>query len=103
MIYTDSEGNVPLWEAILANHEPVIKLLTDNGVTISSGDVGKFACLSAEQNKIELLKEILCYGGDITFPNSNRSTALHMAVCEGNTETAKFLLNKGATLDNDHS
>ncbi|KAM7512747.1 hypothetical protein LguiB_011622 [Lonicera macranthoides] len=95
----DSEGNIPLWEAILANREPVIKLLTDNGATISSGDVGKFACISAEQKKLELLKEILRYGGDIMLPNGNGSTALHVAVCEGNTEMVKFLLDRGASVD----
>ncbi|PSS13819.1 Potassium channel like [Actinidia chinensis var. chinensis] len=95
----DSEGNVPVWEAILANHEPVAKLLTDNGATISAGDVGQFACTAAEQNKLELLKEIVRHGGDVTLPRSNGSTALHVAVCEGNSEVVKFLLEEGADID----
>uniref|UniRef100_A0A5B7AY82 Potassium channel n=1 Tax=Davidia involucrata TaxID=16924 RepID=A0A5B7AY82_DAVIN len=95
----DSEGNVPLWEAISANHEPVIKLLIDNGANISSGDVGQFACTAAEQNKLELLKEIVRHGGDVTCPKSNGSTALHVAVCEGNTDIVKFLLEQGADID----
>ncbi|GFS37452.1 K+ transporter 1 [Actinidia rufa] len=95
----DSEGNVPVWEALLANHESVAKLLTDNGATISAGDVAQFACTAAEQNKLELLKEIVRHGGDVTLPRSNGSTALHVAVCEGNNEMVKFLLEKGSDID----
>ncbi|KAK9050526.1 hypothetical protein SSX86_030504, partial [Deinandra increscens subsp. villosa] len=53
---TDSEGNVPLWEAIMGNHETVIGLLADNGATLSSGDVGQFSCIAAEQNNLNMLK-----------------------------------------------
>ncbi|XP_062164215.1 potassium channel AKT1-like isoform X4 [Alnus glutinosa] len=96
----DSEGNVPLWEAILGRHESVIKTLTDNGAEISSGNVGHFACIAVEQNNLELLKDIVKYGGDVTLPKSNGTTALHAAVCEGNTEIVEFLLNQGADIDN---
>ncbi|KAF8393267.1 hypothetical protein HHK36_021508 [Tetracentron sinense] len=95
----DSEGNIPLWEAILGVHESVIKLLIENGAKISSGDVGHFACTAAEQNKLGLLQEIVQYGGDVTLPMSNGNTALHVAVCEGNTEIVKFLLDQGAEVD----
>ncbi|KAM7519289.1 hypothetical protein LguiB_018251 [Lonicera macranthoides] len=95
----DTEGSVPLWEAIMANHEPVIKLLIDNGADICSGDVGQFACTAAEQNKLEWLEEIVLYGGDVTLPKINGSTALHVAVCEGNTKMVKYLLEQGADID----
>jgi hypothetical protein len=42
----------------------VIKLLSDNGATISYGDMGHFAFTGAEQNNLDLLKEIVKYGGD---------------------------------------
>ncbi|KAI7982029.1 Potassium channel AKT1 [Camellia lanceoleosa] len=92
-LFTDLEGNVPIWEAIMADHEPVVKILADNGATISSSDVGQFSCTAVEQNNLELLKKILYHGGDVTLPKSNGSTALHVAVCEGNTEIVKFLLD----------
>ncbi|XP_059460483.1 potassium channel AKT1-like [Corylus avellana] len=95
----DSEGNVPLWEAIQGRHESVIKCLKENGAEISSGDVGHFACIAVEQNNLELLKNIVQYGGDVTRPKSNGTTALHAAVCEGNTEIVEFLLNQGAGID----
>ncbi|PIN25138.1 26S proteasome regulatory complex, subunit PSMD10 [Handroanthus impetiginosus] len=95
----DSEGSVPLWEAMLGNHKSVIKLLVDNGAKITTGDVGLFSCIAAEQNNLELLKEIVHQGGEVTRPKNNGSMALHVAVCEGNIEIVKFLLDQGASLE----
>ncbi|KAG8367252.1 hypothetical protein BUALT_Bualt16G0053200 [Buddleja alternifolia] len=95
----DSEGSVPLWEAMFGMHKPVIKLLLENGAKLTAGDVGLFACMAAEQNNLELLKEIVSQGGDVTRPKYNGSTALHVAVCEGNIEIVKFLLARGADID----
>ncbi|KAK4422318.1 Potassium channel AKT1 [Sesamum alatum] len=95
----DSEGNVPLWDAILGNHEAVIKVLVDNGATLSSGDVGQFACYAAEQNDLDLLKQITKFGGDITLLNSLGTTALHTAISEENIEIIKFLMDQGADID----
>ncbi|XP_054797162.1 potassium channel AKT1-like isoform X2 [Prosopis cineraria] len=95
----DLNGSIPLWEAMLGGHESVIKLLIDNGGDISCADVGHLACTAVEQNNLELLKEIVRYGGDVTQPKSNGTTALHTAVCDGNTDIVKFLLQHGADID----
>ncbi|XP_057765830.1 potassium channel AKT1-like isoform X2 [Salvia miltiorrhiza] len=95
----DSEGSVPLWEALLGGHKPVIKLLSDNGAKLSTGDIGLFSCTAAEQNNLDLLKEIVRHGGDVTWPNHEGRRALHVAVCEGNIEMVKFLLDQGANID----
>lgn len=94
----DSDGNVPLWEAVQGGHDPVIKLLLESGGSLNRGDIGLYACTAAEQNNLTLLKEIArC--GDVTHPKSSGTTALHVAVCEGNTEIVKFLLGQGADID----
>ena len=67
-----------------------------NGADLSYGDVGNFSCMAAEQNSLDLLQEIVKYGGDVTLPRGDGSTALHQAVCEGSTEAVKFLLDRGA-------
>ncbi|KAL2236088.1 UNVERIFIED_CONTAM: Potassium channel AKT1 [Sesamum indicum] len=95
----DSEGNVPLWDALLGKHEPVIKALVDNGATLSSGDVGQFACFAAEQNDLDLLKQITKFGGDVTLLNGLGTTALHTAISEENIEIIKFLIEQGADID----
>lgn len=58
--------------------------------------MAQYACTAAEQNSIELLKDIVNYGGDVTLPRSDGTTALHLAVCEGNFEMVTFLLEQGA-------
>ncbi|KAK6273140.1 PREDICTED: potassium channel AKT1 [Theobroma cacao] len=95
----DSEGNVPLWEAIMGKHESVIKLLVDNGATLSSGDVGQFACSAVEQNRLDSLKDIVKYGGDVSQARSNGTAPIHAAICEGNIEMVRFLLEQGADID----
>lgn len=77
----------------------MIKLLVDKGATLSCGDVGQFACFATEQNNIDLLKEIIKYGGDITALSGSGTTALHTAVCEDNIEIIKFLIEEGADID----
>ncbi|XP_057810433.1 potassium channel AKT1-like [Salvia miltiorrhiza] len=95
----DSEGKVPLWDAILGRHEVVIKALVDNGATLASGDIGEFACYAAEQDNIELLKEITKFGGDVTSLSSSGTTALHTAVSQDKLEVVKFLIEQGANID----
>ncbi|KAK3210832.1 hypothetical protein Dsin_015538 [Dipteronia sinensis] len=95
----DSDGNVPLWEAMLGKHEHIVKLLIDNGADINFGDLGHFACTAAEQNNLDLLKNIVRNGGVVTRPHTNGSTALHIAVSEDNVEIVKFLLKQGADID----
>lgn len=97
--YADFEGNVPLWHAIEGKHDSIVNLLMNNGANLSSGDVAHFACSAAEQNSIDMLKSIVQCGGGVTLPKSNGTTALHMAVCEANSEIVKFLLEQGAEID----
>ncbi|CAK9176309.1 unnamed protein product [Ilex paraguariensis] len=95
----DSEGHVPLWDALLGRHESVINLLVENGATISSGDVGQFACFAVEQSNLDLLKDIIRHGGDVTMLNNMGTTALHTAISEENAEIVKFLVEQGADID----
>lgn len=97
-IYTDFDGNIPLGEAILGNHESVTKLLVENGADISLADVGRLACYAVEKKDIELLNDIAQYGGDVK-KSSNGTTALHLAVGQGNVEMVKFLVEQGAYID----
>ncbi|CAN0900865.1 Potassium channel AKT1 [Linum grandiflorum] len=97
--FRDSDGIVPLWEAIKGGHAGVVKLLLENGAKLQSGDIGHFACIAAEENNLNLLKEIVRHGGDITLPKNNGSTALHVAVCEDNAEIVRYLMDKGADID----
>lgn len=98
-MFADAEGNVPLWSAIIGRNEAVIKLLLDNGATLTSGDVGEFASYAVEQNSIEMLKDIIKHGGDVTVRNNIGTTALHKAISEEKTKVVEFLINQGANID----
>ncbi|CAI9094492.1 OLC1v1030241C1 [Oldenlandia corymbosa var. corymbosa] len=95
----DSEGRVPLWDAMLGKHEAVIQLLRNNGAKLSFGDVGALACYAVEQNNLDLLRDIVRYGGDVTLLSGSGTTALHRAVSEENAEIVKFLIEQGADVD----
>ncbi|KAG6505943.1 hypothetical protein ZIOFF_031256 [Zingiber officinale] len=92
----DSGGSVPLWEAIVGKHEGVAKLLVDNGAQLSVGDIAHFACTAAEHDSVQMLEEIVHYGGDVTAAKGDGTTALHQAVCDGNLAVAEFLVRHGA-------
>lgn len=96
---TDSEGNVPLWDAILGRHDALIRLLVEQGATLAFGDAAQYACYAVEQDNFDLLKDVVRYGGDVTLAKSNGSTALHAAVPQGNPKIVEFLLTKGAGMD----
>lgn len=77
----------------------MIKTLVDNGATISSGDVGHFASFAVEQNNLDLLKDIVRYGGNISLFDGMGTTALHKAISQANNEMVKFLVQNGADID----
>lgn len=80
-------------------NEPIIKLLVDNGATLASGEVGDYASYAVEQNDIEMLKDIIKHGGNVTVRNSIGTTALHKAISEEKTKVVEFLINHGANID----
>ncbi|CAI0414971.1 unnamed protein product [Linum tenue] len=95
----DNGARTAMWDAMLGKHESVIKLLVENGATLSSGDTGQFAFTAVEQNDLDLLNKIVSYGGDVTRQTSSGTTALHAAISEGNIDIVKFLLDQGADID----
>lgn len=94
------EGSVPLWEAILGRHKGVMELLVENHADLSLGDVGLYACTAAEKNNMEIIEDIAMLGGDMTLPRKiDGSTAMHLAVSEGNAQLVSLLLEYGVSPD----
>lgn len=77
----------------------MIKALVDNGATLAPGDVGQFACYATEQDSIDLLKEIIKFGGNVTSKSRSGTTALHTAVSQDKLDVVKFLIEQGADVD----
>ncbi|KAL5074296.1 hypothetical protein RYX36_013280 [Vicia faba] len=96
----DLDGNIPLWEAMIGGHKSVEKILIKYGASLFCAEAGYLAYSAAERNSIELLKELVELGVDVSKPNKHGgSTALHAAVSEGNTEMVRLLLDQGADVD----
>uniref|UniRef100_A0A803MZ92 Reverse transcriptase zinc-binding domain-containing protein n=1 Tax=Chenopodium quinoa TaxID=63459 RepID=A0A803MZ92_CHEQI len=77
----DQDGNIPLWNAMQGGHEAVVKLLIIHGAYICAGDVGQYGCIATVQNNLDLLKKIVSYGGDVTFPLVTSTAFLKGAHC----------------------
>ncbi|KAL0337295.1 UNVERIFIED_CONTAM: Potassium channel AKT1 [Sesamum calycinum] len=88
---SDNNGRTALHIAASKGSANCVLLLLDFGADANSR--------AAEQNNLELLKDIVRFGGDISKPKNNGCTALHVAVCEGNIEIVKFLLDQGANIE----
>lgn len=61
--------------------------------------MGQFTLAAIEQNNLDLLKEIVNYGGDVTLLTSSGNIPFHSAISGGNTEIVQFLLDQGADVD----
>lgn len=77
----------------------MIKLLRDRGADLALGDVPRYASHAIEQDNLQLLKDIVRYGGDLTTSNSDGSTPLHFAVSSGNMNIVQFILEQGGDID----
>lgn len=109
--HQDCEGKSPIFYAAKNGHLNVIKLLVAYEAVVCLRDNQNFTVLHhviiAHKRKrvsISTLNDILIYlvedkGLNVANKSINGSTALHEACRRGLTEVAKFLLEKGATLE----
>ncbi|MCO5565167.1 hypothetical protein L7F22_018840 [Adiantum nelumboides] len=95
----DDDGNVPLWEAIQGRHKSVTELLWKQGARLATEKEGDFMCRAVEIGDLAILEDLIKYGTDINVQNSDGATALHVAVANGNSEVASFLIDQGANLE----
>ncbi|CAI0560714.1 unnamed protein product [Linum tenue] len=54
---------------------------------------------AANEGNLDGIQEVLDSGVDVNFRDIDDRTALHIASCQGLTDVAAFLLDKGATVD----
>ncbi|KAM7265037.1 hypothetical protein ACFE04_002720 [Oxalis oulophora] len=88
----DINGHVPIWEAILENHEDVVSYFRDIPADINKGDVGAFACKAAELKDIRLLSAIKDCGGDLFCPRRSDGAIVEVERMRGRTHDK--LMNK---------
>ncbi|KAH9543310.1 hypothetical protein CY35_13G058000 [Sphagnum magellanicum] len=92
----DVDGRVPLIEALIARDMVIANLLWQKGGHLKTEKIGKFLGQAVQDENKELLVDYVLYGADINEGDEEGVTALHIAVVDGHSDIAKFLLSKGA-------
>ena len=99
---TNGIGQPALLYAARNNHTSIVSALLRTGANPNLRWAGKdfvlreVACRGVD---LRIIKLLLKYGADATAMNSQRRTALHMAVHQGRTDMVKVLLKAGADIN----
>jgi len=86
---------VPLHQASSGGHLSIIKLLLEKGADINATSAAGWTPLHAAKNK-ETAELLVNNGADVNAVSEKGLTPLSEAVSMGNTELAKYLVEKGA-------
>ena len=96
----------PLIAAIRNGHEDIAKLLIAEGVDINARGRGDYTALhwtavnrSRMARAADLMELLLAKGADIEARQEHGATPLACATYDGNTESAKFLIEHGADIE----
>jgi potassium channel len=98
----DKFGNTPLREALKNDKMDVAEYLWKHGAKLKlpTSKCAQLLCTLANRGKLEQLKAYIEFGGiDPCVADYDQRTALHLACSEGNLEIAKYLLSKGAKIE----
>jgi len=92
------EGWTPLYEAVKRNQLEMVRLFVAHGgdVTVRQDHDGSLFHEAAKNGSLPLLQYLVEVHPDgLNFVNEEKRTLLHEAASAGQTETARFLLEKG--------
>mmetsp|Transcript_7525 Transcript_7525/g.16393 ORF Transcript_7525/g.16393 Transcript_7525/m.16393 type:complete len:374 (+) Transcript_7525:18-1139(+) len=92
-------GQTPLHVHTHNNNPGVIKYLIDRGATVDAKTAYNGATplqWAVASDNLEVVKLLVRAGADVSYPNENLNTALHMV---GSTEVARFLVANNARTD----
>lgn len=98
----DLLGETPIFKAIRNGCIEIVKYLINSGsfVFATNRDGSNLLHLAAENdNLVEICKLLLKNGIKINYLNNFGYSPLHVAVIQGSSDTAKLLIENGATID----
>ncbi|CAH0549306.1 unnamed protein product [Brassicogethes aeneus] len=98
----DINGNSPLMFAVNKNHTETAEFLINQGANVNlRGSKDKIMALhvAAATGNVEIVNVLVSNGADIDAQDINGKSPLIYAVRKNHTETAKFLINKGADVN----
>lgn len=94
---TDHRGQTPLHGAIRSANVEAISLLREFGAHLgpTTMDTALEMCALAADDNVDALRSWYLAGVNFNIGDYDRRTALHVAVCQNNVKTVKFLLECG--------
>ena len=102
--HENNDGDTPLFVAVKHNADGIVKLLLEDFAVNFQIDANKKAwILIITNNKSNLVELFIKSGADVNSRTSitdfKSHTLLHEAICQGNLEIVKFLVNAGSELN----
>ncbi|VAI53884.1 unnamed protein product [Triticum turgidum subsp. durum] len=97
----DAQGNTALWQAVAARHHKVFSSLYHVARDSNRRAGGDLLCHATRRGDLDTLRELLKHGLDVDSEDNDGSTALRVALSEGQADLARFLVMNGASLDDD--
>lgn len=112
-----SRGQTSLMRAVAANHPDVVRALIAAGADVRSRSTNSFTALlfAAQQGNLEIARQLLAAGSDVNemapdgvggdtnarimYKPDTEAGALLVAIDSGHPEMAKFLIEKGAAVN----
>jgi ankyrin repeat protein len=95
----DYGGDTPLMVASIKGHTDIARLLLDRGANIHSKNNKGWTAL-AYASTVDMAKLLVGKGSDIHAKNNHGATILSAAVMSDRDDVAKYLIDKGADLEN---
>ncbi len=96
-----TEGLTPLFIAVQKNHKPVVKYLLSKGARIDekSEEYGRTALYIACVESLDIVKMLVDAGADVNLKSNMGIAPLFVAVRSKHILIAKYLLSKGARIN----
>jgi len=89
----------PLSEAVQHGHDQVVQCLLRHGAGWCEDGVGDLLCSAVVKNDVEELQRLVLLGVDVNAPNSDGSTALHVAAAVGSRGVVQYLADHRADIN----
>jgi len=90
----DNFEMTPYHDALVNKNYEVAKLLSKHSGVVVHHDLGYKLCEAGFKGDIETLNALFKKGAELNTADYDLRTALHLAACEGKTETVGWLLSK---------
>ena len=98
----DSTGRTALFRAVFTGRKEIVEFLLQHGCQLTLREIGRAApwdFIGAKVPMAEIMDLLVTHGWDVDERYDQGRTALHVAVINGDEETARSLISHGSNLE----